>query len=73
MLPLELTPMTIVVGLAVAALAALAVRRLLRNGTCDCRKGDAHGGSCGGGCAGCSGCNAADRMAADIERAAKAR
>ena len=64
MLSLELTPATVIVGALVAALAFLALRRLKRNGTCDCHKDDA----CGGGCAGCSGCIAAERMAADLER-----
>ena len=68
MLALDMTPATVIVGLLVAALAALALRRLARNGTCDCHKGDVGGSACGGGCAGCSGCAAADRMAADLER-----
>lgn len=66
MLPLEITPATLVVGLAVAVLALLAVRRLVRRGTCD------SGGHCGGvaegGCSGCSGCAAADRMLADMKK-----
>lgn len=68
MLALDLTPATVIVGLLVAALALLALRRLKRNGTCDCHKDDARGGACGGGCAGCAGCAAADRMVADLER-----
>lgn len=74
MLGLEFNLPTALVSLAVLALAALAIRRLVRNGPCDCHKeNDAHGG-CAGGCGGCSGCAAADRMAADMEkRAAEAR
>ena len=68
MLGLEFTPSTVVVGLVVLALAFLAIRRLVRNGPCDCHKGDdAHGG-----CAGCSGCGAADRMVADMQKRAAA-
>ena len=59
MFGLEFTPSTVVVALIVLALVFLAVRRLVRNGMCDCHKGDdAHGG-CAGGCGGCSGCGAA--------------
>ncbi len=74
MLGLEWNLATVAVALTVAAIAALAVRRLCRNGLCDCRK-DECGRSCGG-CAGCSssaGCTAADRMVADARRAADAR
>ena len=54
MFGLEFTPSTVVVALIVLALVFLAVRRLVRNGMCDCHKGDdAHGG-CAGGCGGCS-------------------
>ena len=69
---LEFTPSTAVVGLVVLALAFLAVRRLVRNGPCDCHKGDGAHGGCAGGCAGCSGCAAADRMAADMQKKATA-
>lgn len=72
MLGLEFTPSTAVVGLVVLALAFLAVRRLVRNGPCDCHKGDGAHGGCSGGCAGCSGCAAADRMAADMQKKAAA-
>ena len=72
MLVWEMTPATLVVGLIVLALAALAVRRLWRNGTCDHRKDDPRGGGCAGGCAGCSGCGAADRMVADLQKHAEA-
>ncbi|OUO92160.1 hypothetical protein B5F40_01860 [Gordonibacter sp. An230] len=63
---------TTVVGLVVAGLAFLSVRRLWRNGLCDCRKDGSGAASCAGGCAGCSGCAAAARMAADLERAVEA-
>ena len=54
MFGLEFTPSTVVVALIVLALVFLAVRRLVRNGMCDCHKGDdAHGG-CAGGCGGCA-------------------
>ena len=66
MLGLEWNLATVVVALIVAALAALAVRRMRRNGLCDCHKGEC------GGCSGCSGCSAADKMVADLQRAANA-
>ena len=48
MFGLEFTPSTVVVALIVLALVFLAVRRLVRNGMCDCHKGDdAHGGCAG--------------------------
>lgn len=70
LLSLDMTPATVVVGLVVAALAVLAVRRLMKRGICDCHD---HCGDkpAGGGCAGCSGCGAVDAMVADMERAAK--
>ena len=70
MAPLDISPATIMLILVIAALAALAVRRLARRGTCDCHD---HCGDkpAGGGCAGCSGCGAVDTMVADMERAAK--
>ena len=69
---LEFTPSTVVVALIVLALVFLAVRRLVRNGMCDCHKGDdAHGG-CAGGCGGCSGCGAASAMVADMQKRAAA-
>ena len=46
---LSLTPSTVVILLVIAALAVLAVRRMLRKGLCDCHS-DA-------GCSGCSGCS----------------
>lgn len=70
LLGLEFTPSTVVVALIIAALAFLAVRRMWRSGLCDCRKDE---GSCAGGCAGCAGCAAADRMAADMQKAARTR
>ena len=39
MFGLEFTPSTVVVALIVLALVFLAVRRLVRNGLCDCHKG----------------------------------
>lgn len=67
MLPMEWNVSTVVVALIVAALAVLAVRRLLSRGMCDCN--DHCDCSSSGGC---SGCAAADKMVADMERAAKA-
>ena len=55
MLPLEISPATVIIGLVIAVLAVLAVRRLVRRGSC----------------AGCTGCGVADALVADIERAAK--
>ena len=63
---------TTVVGLIIAGLAFLSVRRLWRNGLCDCHKDSPYGDGCAGGCAGCSGCAAAARMVADRERATEA-
>lgn len=77
MLPLEISPATVIIGLVIVALAVLAVRRLMRRGTCDCHDhggGPAKGGCAAGGCAGCAGCTgcgAADALVADLERAAK--
>ena len=56
MLPIELSPATIIVALAVLALAFLAARRLHRNGTCDCHKDAPRTGSCAGSCPRCAGC-----------------
>ena len=61
MLGLEFTPSTVVVALVVLALVFLAVRRMMRNGMCDCHKGDSAHGGCAGGCA-------ADRMVADMQK-----
>lgn len=74
MLPLEISPATVIIGLVIVVLAVLAVRRLVRRGTCDCHDhggGPAKGGCAAGGCAGCTGCGVADALVADIERAAK--
>lgn len=60
MIELQLTPATVAILLAVAALAVLAVRRLVRKGLCDC-----HADKGCSGCAGCpkaGGCAAADAM-----------
>ena len=62
--PLELTPATVVVGLLIVAAMVWAVRRLTRRGLCDCKD---HCGS-----ASCSHCGAVDRMVKDMEQAAKA-
>lgn len=48
MLELEFTPSTVIILLVIAALAFLAVRRLVRKGMCDCHDDK--------GCSGCSGC-----------------
>ncbi len=73
MLGLEWNLSTVLVAAVVAMLAFLAVRRMARNGLCDCHKGEGGcSGGCSGGCGGCSGCGAADRMVADLQRAAAA-
>lgn len=65
---LEFTPSTVVVGLIVIGLMLLAVRRMWRNGMCDCRKGeDMRGHLCGG----CNGCSAVDKMLSDMDNAVK--
>lgn len=71
MLAMEITPATVILGLIVAALAFLAIRRLVRNGTCDCHKDDAHSGSCASGCGGCAGCSTVDKMVADMQQGSK--
>lgn len=63
MLEMQISPATIVIGLVIIGLAILAVRRLVKKGTCDCKE-------CAGGEA-CSGCNSVDKMIADMEKAAK--
>lgn len=67
MAPLDLNVSTITVLLILGVLAFLAVRHIVRRGLCD------SGGSCDscGNAGGCSSCSAADKMLADMERAAK--
>ena len=72
MLEMELTPATVVIAALVLLWAVWAVRRLRGRGLCDCH--DHCGGASGhagspGGCAVCSGCGAAERMVADLDRA----
>lgn len=67
MLPLELTPATVVVLFGLFALVVLAVRRLTRRGMCDCHD------HCGDAAGGCASCGAVDKMLADMERAAGTR
>lgn len=72
MAPLTINFSTAVVLLVVAALVFLAVRRMVRRGLCD-SGGSCHGCSAGkdaGSRGGCASCAAADRMVADMERAA---
>lgn len=63
LVPLELTPSTVVVALLVVVAMVWAVRRIAKRGLCDCKD------HCGSGS--CSKCGAADRMVKDMERAAK--
>lgn len=49
MLEMAFTPSTVLLLAVIAALAALAVRRLTHRGLCDCHDKE-------GGCAGCAGC-----------------
>lgn len=56
---------TIVILIAIAALAVLSVRRMARRGLCDC------GDRCEGSCHGCDGCAAAESMAAAIGEAVR--
>ncbi|MEG0323861.1 MAG: hypothetical protein RR547_10315 [Raoultibacter sp.] len=62
----EITPATIIIGLAVITLAVAAIRRMLQRGMCDRHDGD---------CAekGCAGCGAVEKMVADMEKAAQAK
>jgi hypothetical protein len=72
-LGLEFNLSTLVVAALIVAWAVWAIRRLRRNGMCDCHADDPQGGSCGcsGGCGGCHGCGAAANMVADMSKAAK--
>lgn len=70
MASLDMNFSSAVVLVIIAALAVLAVRRIVRRGMCD------SGGSCdscasGGGCSSCSSCSAVDKMVADMEHAAR--
>ncbi|MEY8561859.1 hypothetical protein AALA21_02195 [Eggerthellaceae bacterium 3-80] len=61
MMPLEITPATVVLGLIIVVLALLAVKRLVKKGLCDCHadkdtSGGLSGCGCSGSCGGCSGC-----------------
>ena len=58
---------TVVILVAIAALAVLAIRRMTHRGLCDC------GDHCENGCPGCEGCSAAESMAAAMEEAAKGK
>ena len=57
---------TTVLSLLIAVLAALAVHRIWKRGLCDCH--DHCGDSPSGGCHGCTGCNAAEHMVADMRK-----
>ena len=70
-LGMEFNLSTLVVAALIVAWAVWAIRRLRRNGMCDCHADDPHGGcGCSGGCGGCSGCGAAANMVANIGKAA---
>ncbi len=69
LLGMEFNLSTVVVLLLIVAWAIWAVRRLWRNGMCDCHSDDPRGG-CSGGCSGCCGCSAAANMVADMNAAA---
>ncbi len=58
---------TVVILVAIAALAVLAIRRMTYRGLCDC------GDHCESGCHGCEGCSAAESMAAAMDEAAKGK
>lgn len=66
MLSLDMNPATIVIGLLLVAGMVLAVRRLMKRGTCDCR-GQSDATAKRSGCAGCAGCGAVDSMVANME------
>ena len=68
----SITPATVAVIVVIAALAFLAIRRLVRRGMCDC------GDHCDGcskkkGSAACISCSAADEMVARMEKEARNR
>lgn len=65
---LAMTPSTVVLLVVIAALAVLAVRRLLIRGACDCN--DHCGGSCHSMKSGC-GCGAVEDMMKNMEAAAR--
>lgn len=66
MVPFELTPATVILGLVVLALVVVVVRRLMRRGTCDCAGRSDQASQ--GGCAGCSGCSKVDQIASDLKK-----
>lgn len=67
LLPIEINAPTLVVLALISAWAVWAVRRIVGRGLCDCNDhcGDA---ACGHG--GCSGCSTAEKMVADMGKAA---
>lgn len=74
MAPLDLNVSTVVVLLILTVLVFLAVRRIVGRGLCDsggscdsCSSCPSHGGS-----GGCPSCAAAEKLIADVERAANA-
>lgn len=68
LVPIEITPATILVAVAVIVLVVLAFRRLIVRGMCDCHD---HCGDGAGGCEGCKGCSAAADMVRKMEQAAE--
>lgn len=64
---MTITPSTLALLSIILALAALAVRRLVKRGACDCHD---HCDGCHGASGGC-GCGAADAMVRAMEAAAK--
>lgn len=72
MVPIAITPGTVLVIAILAVLAIFAVHRLRTRGLCDSGCCDKATSSCGAsGCAACSGCDAVENMLADAERAAQ--
>lgn len=67
---LVMTPGTLAMLALIAAWGMWAVRRIAHRGLCDC--GDHCGDAgCSSGCSSCSGCGAADKMVADMDKALK--
>ena len=71
LLPFEINVPTLVVLALIVAWAVWAVRRLTGRGLCDCGDhcGDGTGTACSHGS--CSGCSAAEKMVADMDKSSK--
>lgn len=64
MLPFDISPATVILGLVLIGLVVLAVRRIRRKGSCDCNEANCSHEAC-------SSCGAVDKMVADMNEAAQ--